>query len=120
MTDSIEILGLRFFARHGVDPQESVAGNEFEVDIRLDLDATEAMESDELRATVNYAEAVEIAAAEMAVPSKLIEHVAGRISRRLRERWPALRGGMVRVSKLAPPIPRQMARVAFKTEWKEQ
>ncbi|MDE6277982.1 MAG: dihydroneopterin aldolase [Muribaculaceae bacterium] len=115
--DSIELTALRFFARHGVLPQETLAGNEFEVDLRLDFDAREAMESDKLEATVNYAEVAKLVEEEMQQPSQLLEHVAGRIRRRILAEYPGVCSGMVRVSKLAPPIPRQMERVAFTTSW---
>lgn len=115
--DSIEISGLRFYAHHGVMPQETLVGNEFEVDIRLDLDASSAMTTDSLDTTVNYAEAIELVAREMSTPSRLLEHVAGRIRRRLSEAYPQTAGGMVRVSKLAPPIPRQLTKVSFTTFW---
>jgi dihydroneopterin aldolase len=37
------------------------------------------METDELSGTVNYASVLEIIKGEMAMPSKLLEHVGGRI-----------------------------------------
>lgn len=102
---SILVRGLRLFARHGVMPQERVVGNEFVVDVELLYPAADAVEHDRLEATVNYAEVVEVVKAQMAVPSQLIEHVAGRIAGALRLRWPLLKGGRVKVSKPAPPIP---------------
>lgn len=115
--DSIELKGLRFRANHGVLPQETLVGNDFEVDVRLDFDASRAMLDDDLHATLNYAALADIVSAEMAVTSKLIEHVAGRIRRSLISAFPAATGGRVSVAKLAPPVSRQMQAAVFSTEW---
>lgn len=115
--DSIEITGLRFHSHHGVLAQETLVGNEFTVDLRLDFDATEAMRTDSLAATINYAEVIAATGEEMAEASQLLEHVAYRIRERLRRDCPRLRGGMVRISKPAPPIPCQLENVSFRTEW---
>lgn len=115
--DSIEISGLRFHSRHGVLPQETLVGNDFIVDLRLDFDAAEAMRTDSLGATINYAEVIAATAEEMAEASQLLEHVAYRIRERLRRDYPRLRGGMIRIAKPAPPIACQLEGVAFRTEW---
>lgn len=116
--ESITITGLRITAYHGVMPQERRVGNQFIVDIRLDVDAKKAMESDDLSGTVNYAEVIEIVKHEMAIPSKLLEHVAARIRQALNLRYGArINGGSVTVSKLAPPISVQLDSVSFTTRW---
>ena len=117
--DIIELKGLRYRAFHGVLPSERTIGNDFEVDIRLEFDASRAMETDSLDATVDYGAVVGLVTGEMAQPSALIEHVAGRIRQALCRAYPMLTGGSVRVSKLAPPIPRQMQRASFTTMWGE-
>ena len=61
-------------------------------------------ESDDLSATINYAEAYEVVKAEMAVSSKLIEHVAGRIMRALKARFPQLTAIEIRLAKRNPPF----------------
>ena len=86
METKIELREMRFYAHHGVGEQETVVGNWFTVDLTLEAPLEGAVESDDLSATINYAEAYEVVKAEMAVPSKLIEHVAGRIMRALKAR----------------------------------
>lgn len=115
----ISINGLKIYARHGVFDQERRVGNAFEVTLRLDVPASDAaMDSDNLGDTINYAEAVDIIKAEMAIPSKLIEHVAGRIRRRLEARFPGqIAAGELTVAKLAPPIPAELQSVSFTTRW---
>lgn len=114
---SITIDGLRIFARHGVLPQETAGGNVFELDIRLSFPCVLAMESDILMDTVNYAEVVDIVKAEMAIPSKLLEHVVGRIRNAVLERYPQITGGSIVLRKLRPPISAEMDAVGFTYEW---
>ena len=80
----IRLENLQFHARHGVLPQETRIGADFQVDARLTVDdreAATALFADQLEGTVNYAEAYEIIAREMQQPSALIEHVAVRMPR---------------------------------------
>lgn len=103
----IRLEQLTFHARHGVMPQESKVGGRFEVDVTLRLDDTEcsgAVDDDLLCHTVNYAEVYAAVAEEMARPSALIEHVAGRMARRMLHDFPAVREVTVRVRKCCPPI----------------
>ena len=44
----------------------------------------------------------------MKIPSKLVEHVAGRIVRRLKSLFPATTMVRVNVKKVAPPMPYDM------------
>lgn len=115
----ISINGLKVYARHGVYEQERKVGNDFEVDLHLDVPRSDdAMASDCLADTINYAEAVEIIKGEMAMPSRLLEHVAGRIRRRLEQAYPGqIAGGALTVAKLAPPISAELSSVSFTSRW---
>ena len=62
------------------------------------------METDELSATINYAELYEIIKEEMAIPSKLLEHVAGRIGKRLFSVFSAIRQIQLAITKENPPF----------------
>lgn len=57
MKGTVEINGLRIFARHGVLPQERQVGNLFEVSAHLVYPMDRALEHDDLGGTLNYAEA---------------------------------------------------------------
>lgn len=103
---------IKFHAHHGVLEQERRVGNDFEVTLQLQYPFHNATESDNLADTVNYAEVYDVVAAEMSVPSRLLEHVAGRIVRSLRTRFPLIEGGTVTVAKLTPPFKCEMAAVA--------
>ena len=100
----IELEGMEFHSFHGVLEREKIAGNLFVVDFRGVLDMRAAAESDKLEDALNYAEIYDVIAAEMAVPSELLEHAAGRIVKVVAERFPQLESFSVRVSKRRPPV----------------
>lgn len=113
----ISVDRLKVFARHGVFAQETTVGNEFEVSVRLRVNVPQAMADDELDGTVSYADVVDIIKREMAIPSRLLEHVASRIARAIDQTFPAVKGGTLTVAKLHPPIAAQMAGASFTIEW---
>lgn len=54
--DTIRIVDLEVFARHGVLPEENVLGQKFLVSVDMRLNALSACETDALEDTVNYSE----------------------------------------------------------------
>lgn len=101
----IHLERLRFYAYHGLLPHERTVGGTYTVDVRLQLsDATAAIRHDQLSGTVNYAEVYELVRKEMAIPSDLIEHVAGRIITAIFERFPLVVTAVVSVRKDNPPM----------------
>ena len=95
---------LRFHAQHGVLEQERIVGNDYEVTVRMEGDFLKAVETDEVTDTVNYAEAYNVIKAQMAIPSRLLEHVAGRIGRSLLNQFPMLHAVHVEIIKRNPPM----------------
>ncbi len=105
LSDSYVFLNqARFHARHGVIAQENVVGGEFIVSIRARVDVTHAAETDEVGDTVSYAELYEVARREMQKPSRLLEHVAGRIAKAVLDGFPAVASVEVRLTKENPPM----------------
>lgn len=100
----ITVNGLRFYAYHGVDPQERIVGSWFTVNLKFGLDAGKAIMSDELSGTASYADAVVIVRREMAITSDLLEHVAGRIAKALLAEMPPIQTVTVSVCKENPPV----------------
>lgn len=96
--------GMRFFAYHGVMPQESVVGHEYVVDMELDVDFSHAMLTDDLNDTVSYADIYEITKAEMAHSSKLLEHLVARIANAVFEKCKPVSKMKIRLVKLNPPM----------------
>lgn len=115
----ISINSLRLRAYHGVLEQERINGNDFELDITLNVPgASRAMTTDNLCDTLNYARVVEIVEEEMAIPSMLLEAVVGRIEKRLEREFGAkIAGGSITLAKLTPPIPARIGSVAFTHQW---
>ncbi len=113
----IEIKGLKIYAHHGVDPQETLVGNNFEVDITLEFPCEHAMRTDRLDLTISYAEVIDIVKAEMAFPSKLIENVVYRIYEALTYRYTQISSGRIAIYKLTPPISAELDRVGFVYHW---
>lgn len=54
MPDEVFLEAVRFYAYHGVNPEERVQGQRFVVDIRLATDLRAAGVTDDLTQTVNY------------------------------------------------------------------
>ena len=57
------------FAYHGVAPQENIIGNEYIINLKLKVDISQAIQTDDVVDTVNYAEIHEAVKAEMSIPS---------------------------------------------------
>ena len=111
----IELEEMRFWAYHGCLESERRNGNLFLVDFRGELDMRKAAESDNLEDTVNYGLVYDLVKEEMSMPSDLLENVAGRIVRRIAEKFPEFVRFSVRVSKRRPPVegPVQWSRVTL-------
>lgn len=104
MSGRIELQGMHFFARHGCLESELVNGNEFRVDFECDYDFSRAAQSDNLEDTLDYSKVYAVVARQMAVPSKLLEHVAARIANALQSELPELEHFEICVSKKNPPV----------------
>lgn len=117
MQITIDINGLRLYGRHGVSDQERSVGNMFEVNASLLYPADEAVLTDRLESTLNYAEAIETIKHEMEVPSRLLEHVAGRMRKALIERFPLISGGMIQLNKLNPPCGVEIGSTGVTIKW---
>jgi len=114
---TIHIDGLRIFARHGVNPQERVVGNMFEVNLSLKIDAEAAMKNDSLGDTVNYAEIVDLVKKCMNEPSLLLENAAYRISLAITKCYPSIKHGSISLYKIQPPISAELSKVGFSFDW---
>lgn len=100
----VELKGLRFYAFHGVLPQERRVGGWFSVTLRVGYDWSRATKTDSVDDTLNYADLYRLVNHEMAVPSQLLEHVAGRIARSIEMHYPNITSLDLWVTKENPPI----------------
>lgn len=95
---------VRFHAYHGVLEQERRVGNDYVINVVAECDFTHAMLTDELEDTVSYADIYRVVKEEMAIPCKLLEHVAGRIGERLFNEFPSLQSLDISIMKVNPPF----------------
>jgi 7,8-dihydroneopterin aldolase/epimerase/oxygenase len=110
MTDKITLSGLRARGRHGVYEFERASGQEFVVDVVLELDLAPAAASDDVRDTVHYGElATKVIALIEGEPVNLIETLAVRIADKCLE---YVHKAAVTVHKPQAPIPHEFADVA--------
>ena len=100
----ITLSGLRFHAYHGVMAQERQTGGDFLVDLQVMCDLEKAVHSDDLADTLNYGTLYDLAHQEMMQPSKLLEHVAGRIAQRVFDGFPQVENVVITVTKVNPPM----------------
>ena len=104
MNSYIFLDNVRFFAYHGVGQQEREVGNEFVINLQLKVDIARAAETDDVTHTVSYADVYENVKAEMEIPSKLLEHVCGRIIKRLFRTFPTVKAIELKLAKRNPPM----------------
>lgn len=81
MADQIRIRGIRGIGHHGVFAHERTDGQEFSVDVTLDVRTTAAAGSDDLADTVDYGQVANaVHALVVGEPVDLIETLAERIA----------------------------------------
>ena len=95
---------VRFYAFHGVMPQERSVGGEFLVSVKVGYPLEKAMISDDVADTLNYAELYELVKKEMMQPSSLLEHVMGRIVEAIEKAFPKVASVEVKIKKVNPPM----------------
>lgn len=113
MKHLIEVNGIRLYAFHGCLEEEGKIGGHYTVDVTMKTDFSAAAQSDELSQTIDYVQVNRIVAEEMAIRSKLIEHVGQRIVTRLNNEVHHLEAVRVKVVKICPPINGDVQNVAI-------
>jgi dihydroneopterin aldolase len=112
MSDRITLTGLRAWGRHGVLASERLHGQDFVVDVQLELDLAPAARSDDLSDTVHYGElAGHLAGVVAGEPVDLIETLADRLATVCLADG-RVRAATVTVHKPQAPIPHEFADVA--------
>jgi dihydroneopterin aldolase len=112
MSDRIELTGLRVRGRHGVFAAERRDGQDFVVDVALEVDTVAAAGSDELADTVDYGElALGLARVIEGEPVNLLETLAERLAV-VCLADPQVRAATVTVHKPQAPIPLRFGDVA--------
>jgi dihydroneopterin aldolase len=114
--DIIKLKNIRTFSYHGCLVEESKIGSDYTVDLEIKADLKQSMQTDELADTVDYVHLNKIVTEEMAIRSKLLEHVAKRIVDRVFNEIPMVMNVVVGVSKINPPIGGDVQAVTIEIE----
>ncbi len=102
--NAIILENIRIFSNHGCLTEESKIGSNYRVDLKVEADLTKSSKSDDLKDTVDYVSLNAIVKEEMAIRSKLLEHVGKRILDRIFNELDLVSFAEVKVCKLNPPI----------------
>ncbi len=102
--DRIEVEGIKLFGYHGCLDEEGKIGTDYRVNVTVWGDLSRPARTDDLQDTLDYVIINRIVKEEVAIRSKLIEHVASRILDRLLAEMPTTEKAEIKLSKLYPPI----------------
>ena len=103
-TDRIVLEGMRFYGFHGVNPEERVLGQEYLVDLAVEMDLTQAGASDRIEDTISYAHIYRAVRDVMeGEPRNLLESAAQSVADRILSQFP-VDSVAIRVKKPHTPI----------------
>ncbi len=100
----IKLINIRTFSFHGCLEEEGKIGSDYRIDLTAKADFLKAAATDDLVMAVDYVHLNAIVVEEMAIRSKLLEHVCQRILNRVLHEIPVIVHVVVGVSKINPPI----------------
>lgn len=100
----ISVHKIRSYAMHGCLPQENIIGGHYVTDVVINAHADEACLTDDLKETIDYCQIHDAVQDEMKITSKLIEHVAHRIAKKILIMNERVEGVTVIVTKINPPM----------------
>lgn len=101
---TIKLQNIRTFSFHGCLEEEAKIGSDYRIDLEIKTDLRKSAVTDALEDTVDYVLLNRIVVEEMAIRSKLLEHVSQRIISRIFGEIPAVSRIVLGVSKQNPPI----------------
>jgi 7,8-dihydroneopterin aldolase/epimerase/oxygenase len=111
-TVEVELRGLSIYTHHGVTEAEREVGQRLEFDISFDVPDCDALLTDRLDDTVDYAEVCDIVALAATERSyKTLERLGQVVGERLMERF-GCENVRVRAAKPEPPLPLAVDEVA--------
>lgn len=113
---NIKLKNIRTFSYHGCLVEEGKIGSDYSVDLEIKADLRKSAISDHLEDTIDYVFLNRIVTEEMAIRSKLLEHVAHRIITRIFKEIPSVSRIVLAVSKINPPIGGDVEAVTIEME----
>ena len=112
MSAVIAVRDINLYAFHGCLEEEGRIGGNYTVHVALNVDISGVLQNDELSSTADYCLVYEIVKREMAIRSKLIEHVAMRILDALIKEIRGVEQAEVEVIKHCPPVGGDVGKVS--------
>ena len=109
---TIQLKNIKIYAFHGCLLEEGQIGSDYLVTLLVRANLDKASKSDELTDTVDYVLLQKIVAEQMAIRSKLLEHVGKRIVDKILFDVPLVSYVKVTVAKVNPPIGGDVAAVS--------
>ncbi len=117
-TVTVEISGLSLFTRHGISEAERELGQRLVVDVAFELADCDALVTDRIEDTVDYADACEqVALAAQERSYRTLERLCAAIADRLMERYGA-DSVRVKAAKPEPPMALPVDEVSVEV-WRE-
>jgi len=108
----VEVRGLSIYTHHGVTEAERETGQRLEIDVSIDVPDCDAVLTDRVEDTVDYAEVCDIVALGATERSyRTLERLCHVIAERLMERFNC-ESVRVRAAKPEPPLPIAVEQVA--------
>ena len=108
----VELRGLSIYTNHGVTAAEREIGQRLEIDLDFDVPECDAVLTDRLEDTIDYAEVADLVALAATERSyRTLERLCHVIATRVAERF-ACAQVRVRAAKREPPIPLAVGEVA--------
>ena len=108
----VELRGLSIYTHHGVTDAEQEVGQRLEIDVTFDVPDCDAVLTDRIDDTIDYAEVCDIVALAATERSyRTLERLAHVIGERLAERF-GCEHVRVRAAKPEPPLPLAIEEVA--------
>jgi 7,8-dihydroneopterin aldolase/epimerase/oxygenase len=112
----VEIRGLSIYTHHGVTDAEQEVGQRLEFDVTLNVPDCDAVLTDRLEDTIDYAEACDIVALAATERNyRTLERLCQVVAERLMERYGS-DTVRVRAAKPEPPLPLALEEVAVEVE----
>ncbi len=100
---TIHLHNLLFYSYHGVNDEEKVLGNEYELSAEIKFqEETEVINS--IHQTINYADVYQIIQQRMNEPTELLETIVMDIGIAIKEKYDNASAISVHLKKLHPPI----------------
>ncbi|MBU1669559.1 MAG: dihydroneopterin aldolase [Actinobacteria bacterium] len=110
--ETVLVEGISVFAYHGVTPEEKRNGQDFLIDLEIDLERDDT--SDDVTTTLDYSRVAEgVAGVVTGERCELIETVAGRVLDHLLS-YPVVRRATVTIYKPDAPMPLEVAHVGVR------